>query len=150
MVNAQFDGAREGGWSVSGCHYPGSSVLLEQGSFSLDGMAPPCVDRTGCWETDPVYLLTVKWVTDPFVLVHAYSDLLGAMLAAMLSCVVWWSALVGGALANGGLSLAFRCSWFPVRWLRRWTLLVRLGYLESWLRCSVFSASGFFKDFEVM
>ena len=42
-------------------------------------------NRAGCWETDPVYLLSVEWVTDPFVLVHAYSDLLGAMLAAMLS-----------------------------------------------------------------
>ena len=39
------------------------------------------------------------------------------------------------ALPNGGLSLAFRCSWFPVCWLRRWTLLVRLGFLESWLLC---------------
>ena len=33
--------------------------------------------------------LSVEWVTDPFVLVHAYSDLPVAMLAAMLSCVVW-------------------------------------------------------------
>ena len=60
VVNAQFDGAGEGGWSVSGCHCPGSSVLLEQGSFSLDGLAPPCVNRAGCWETDPVYLFTIK------------------------------------------------------------------------------------------
>ena len=54
VVNAQFDGAGEGGWSVNGCHCPGSSVLHEQGSFSLDGMAPPCVDSAGCWATDPV------------------------------------------------------------------------------------------------
>ena len=94
VVNAQFDGAGEGGLSVNGCHCPGSSVLLEQGSFTLDGMAPPCGDRAGCWETNLVYLLTVEKVTDPFVLVHAYSDLFVAMLAAMLSCVVWWSALV--------------------------------------------------------
>ena len=112
MVNAQFDGAGEGGWSLNGCHCPGSSVLLEQGSFSLDGMAPPCVDRAGCWETDQVNLLTVEWVTDPFVLVHAYSVLLGAMLAAMLSCVVWWSALVGhrpfGGLAQWWLIPGFQ------------------------------------------
>ena len=78
-------------------------MLLEQGSFSLGGMAPPCVDRAGCWETNLVYLLSVDWVTDPFVLVHAYSDLPVAMLAAMLSCVVWWSALVGHC-AFGGLA----------------------------------------------
>ena len=69
-------------------------MLLEQGSFSLDGMALPCVDRAGRWETDLVYLLTAEWVTDPFVLVHAFSVLPVAMLAAMLSCVGWWSALV--------------------------------------------------------
>ena len=99
VVNAQFGGAGEGGLSVKGCHCPGSSVLLEQGSFSLGGMAPPCVDRAGCWETNLVYLLSAEWVMDPFVLVHAYwsmlTDLPVAMLAAMLSCVVWWSALVG-------------------------------------------------------
>ena len=87
-------------------------MLLEQGPFSLDGMALPCVDRAGCWETDLLYLFTVEWVTDPFVLVHAYSDLLGAMLAAMLSCVVWWSALVGhcpfGGLAQWWLVPAFQ------------------------------------------
>ena len=97
---------------MNSCHCPGSSVLLEQGSFSLDGVAPPCVDRAGCWETNPVYMLTVEWVTDPFVLVHAYSDLLGAMLAAMLSCVVWWSAVVGhcpfGCLAQWWLIPGFQ------------------------------------------
>ena len=59
-----------------------------------------------------VYLLAVEWVTDPFVLVHAYSDSLGAMLAAMLSCVVWWSALVGycpfGGLAQWWLIPGFQ------------------------------------------
>ena len=73
-------------------------MLLEHGSFSLDGLAPPFVDRAGCWETNLVCLLSVEWVTDPFVLVHAYSDLPVAMLTAMLSCVVWWSALVGAPL----------------------------------------------------
>ena len=75
-------------------------MLLEHGSFSLDGMAPPCVDRAGCWETNLVYLLLVEWVTDPFVLVHSYSDLPVAMLAAMLSCVLQWS----GHCPLGGLA----------------------------------------------
>ena len=87
-------------------------MLLEQGSFSLYGMALPCVDRAGCGETDPVYLLSVEWVTDPFVLVHAFSYLLGAMLAAMLSCVVCLSALVGhcpfGGLAQWWLIHGFQ------------------------------------------
>ena len=129
VFNAQFGGAGEGGSSVTGCHCPGSSALLEQGSFSLDGMAPPCVDRAGWWETNLVYILSVEWITDPFVLVHAYSDSPVAMLPEMLNCVVWWSALVGhcplGALPNGGLSLAFRCSLFPMCRLRCWTLLQR-------------------------
>ena len=53
-----------------------------------------------------------QWVTDPFVLVHASSDLPVAMLAAMLSCVVWWSALVGhcpfGCLAHWWLVPGFQ------------------------------------------
>ena len=70
-----------------------------------------------------MYLLSVERVTDPFVLVHAYSDSPVAMLAAMLSCVVWWSALAGHCP-----SLAFRCSLFPVCLLLCWTLLQR-GFL---------------------
>ena len=46
------------------------------------------------------------------MLVHAYSDLPVAMLAAMLRCVVWWSALVGhcpfGGLAQWWLIPGFQ------------------------------------------
>ena len=126
VVNAQFGGAGEGGSSVNGSQCQDRLRCSNKVPF---GMAPPCVDRAGWWETNLVYILSVEWVTDPFVLVHAYSELPVAMPTAMLSCVVWWSALVGqcpfGALPNGGLSLAFRCSLFPVCWLRCWTLLQR-------------------------
>ena len=63
-----------------------------------------------------VYLLLVEWVTDPFVLVHAYSDLPVAMLAAMLSCVVWWSALVGHCPGRT-LPLWWPCPMVAYPWL---------------------------------
>ena len=79
VVNAQFDGAGEGGLSVNGCHCPGSSVLLEQGSFSF------------------------RWC-------GARIRLYWSMLT--LSCVVWWSALVGhcpfGCLAQWWLIPGFQ------------------------------------------
>ena len=52
---------------------------------------PSMVWRLLAWTVLVVGRL-IRCVTDPFVLVHAYSDLLGAMLTAKLSCVVWWSA----------------------------------------------------------